>query len=47
MESEMFAPTRSAVAGHARTIFTVAEAALSSAIVFASGLAFGAAIGFF
>ncbi|WP_280177702.1 hypothetical protein [Bosea sp. CS1GBMeth4] len=43
----MFTLSRSALAGHVQTLFTLAEAAFASMIVFGAGLAFGATIGFF
>ena len=43
----MFTLSRSVLSGHAQTLFTVAEAAFASMIVFGAGLAFGATIGFF
>jgi hypothetical protein len=43
----MFTLSRSALAGHVQTLFTVAEATFASMIVFGTGLAFGATIGFF
>jgi hypothetical protein len=43
----MFTLSRSALSGHTQTLFTVAEAAFASMIVFGAGLAFGATIGFF
>ena len=43
----MFTLSRSALSGYAQTLFTVAEAAFASMIVFGTGLALGATIGFF
>lgn len=43
----MFTLSRSALGGHVQTLFTIAEAAFASMIVFGAGLAFGATIGFF
>jgi hypothetical protein len=43
----MFALSRSVFSGRAQTLFTVAEATFASMIVFGTGLAFGASIGFF
>jgi hypothetical protein len=43
----MFTLSRSVLSGHAQTLFSVAEAAFASMIVFGAGLAFGATIGFF
>lgn len=43
----MFTLSRSALAGHVQALFTIAEAAFASMIVFGTGLALGATIGFF
>lgn len=43
----MFTLSRTAFADHSQAIFTAAEAALASLIVFGAGLALGVTIGFF
>ncbi|CAN7715305.1 hypothetical protein OIU35_09350 [Boseaceae bacterium BT-24-1] len=43
----MFTLSRSVLSGHAQTLFTVAEAAFASTIVFGAGLALATTIGFF